>query len=153
MAMYDYPVKMIKSCGKGEKGYTVTFPDVPEAITEGDDRDEALENAVEALEVGLSFYVEAGKALPRPSVAHGRPTVRPRLIAALKRIVYSQMKARKMRKSDLKRLLSISSAAVERLLDLNHDSRLDHLENALRLLGKDIDIKLRPHHEENRAMA
>jgi antitoxin HicB len=28
-----------------EGGYTVTFPDLPEAITEGDDRDSALFNA------------------------------------------------------------------------------------------------------------
>src|SRR5580704_5644104 len=114
MTMYDYPVRLTKASGKGEKGYTVTFPDVPEAITEGDDRDEALENAVEALEVGLSFYVDAGKALPRPSAAHGRPTVRPRLIAAFKLLIYSQMKGRHIRKSDLKKLLSISSTAVER---------------------------------------
>lgn len=151
--MYDYPVKLTKAYGKGEKGYTVTFSDVPEAITEGDDRAEALENAVEALEVALSFYVDAGKALPRPSAAHGRSTVRPRLIAALKLLIYSQMKARRLRKSDLKRMLSISSAAVERLLDLNHDSRLDHIEDALHALGKDIDIRLRRYHEEIGAMA
>jgi antitoxin HicB len=153
MTMFDYPVKLIKAGGKGEKGYTVIFPDVPEAITEGDDRMEALDRAVEALEVGLSFYVDAGKALPPASDAHGRPTVRPRLIAALKLAIYNQMKAHKLRKADLKRMLAISSAAVERLLDLNHDSRLDHLESALRALGKDIDIRLRRHDEEIGATA
>jgi len=38
--------------------------DVTEAITFGMDEDEALLNAVDALETGLSFYVDARKPLP-----------------------------------------------------------------------------------------
>jgi antitoxin HicB len=42
----------------------VTFTDVPEAITFGADEDEALLQAVDALETGLSFYIEARRPLP-----------------------------------------------------------------------------------------
>ncbi len=47
-----------------EGGYTVTFPDVPGAITEGDDFTQAWFNAREALELILEARVEAGEDLP-----------------------------------------------------------------------------------------
>lgn len=45
-------------------GYSVTFPDVPGAITEGDTFKEAIANAREALELILEAAVEAGEPLP-----------------------------------------------------------------------------------------
>jgi predicted RNase H-like HicB family nuclease len=50
-----------------EGGYTVTFPDVPGAISEGEDFTEAWRNAREALELILEARVEAGEALPPPN--------------------------------------------------------------------------------------
>ncbi len=47
-----------------EGGFTVTFRDVPEAITEGDTIDEARAAAADALESALSFYISDRK--PRP---------------------------------------------------------------------------------------
>lgn len=49
-----------------EGGYSVTFPDAPGAITQGEDANEALENAREALELMLEAHDEAGDALPEP---------------------------------------------------------------------------------------
>lgn len=72
--MFDYPVTLTPDDGT----VLVTFADVPEAITFGADEGEALLKAVDALETGLSFYVEAGKPLPaakKPSP--GQKTVRP----------------------------------------------------------------------------
>ena len=48
-------------------GFTITFRDVPEAITEGDSRDEALMRAEDALESALAMYIAAKEALPKPS--------------------------------------------------------------------------------------
>ena len=58
--MFDYPVVLTLDDG----AVMVTFPDVPEAITFGRDKDEAQLHAVDALETGLSFYVDAHKPLP-----------------------------------------------------------------------------------------
>jgi len=63
--MFDYPA-VVKAQAEG--GFVVTFPDVPEAITQGEDREEALLYAVEALEAALSFYVEDRRPLPVRSV-------------------------------------------------------------------------------------
>jgi antitoxin HicB len=61
--MPQYPAKLTKD----GSNISVTFRDVPEAITFGANEKEALENAVDALVAGLSLYVDAGKALPKPS--------------------------------------------------------------------------------------
>ncbi|MGB5834881.1 MAG: type II toxin-antitoxin system HicB family antitoxin, partial [Thiohalocapsa sp.] len=71
--MFDYPVELTPDGGT----LLVTFPDVPEAITFGADADEALSQAVDALESALSFYVGNRRPLPAPSAPEGRPTVRP----------------------------------------------------------------------------
>jgi antitoxin HicB len=63
--MFNYPVTLTKD---GET-FLVAFRDVPEAITFGASKEEALSNAVDALETGLSFYVESRKPLPLPSKA------------------------------------------------------------------------------------
>lgn len=52
-----------------EGGFTVTFPDVPGAISEGEDFEEAWRNARDALELILEAHVEDGQSLPRPSFA------------------------------------------------------------------------------------
>ena len=45
----------------------VTFPDVPEAITVGEDEQHAREQGLEALEAALEFYVANSKPIPWPS--------------------------------------------------------------------------------------
>lgn len=49
------------------KGYTVSFPDLPGCITEGDDFEEAAVNAKEALELHLYGMEEEGIEFPIPS--------------------------------------------------------------------------------------
>lgn len=70
--MPQYPAKLTKD----GSNILVTFRDVPEAITFGANEKEALENAVDALVTGLSFYVDTGKELPKPSmVKRGQKTI------------------------------------------------------------------------------
>lgn len=43
-----------------------TFPDIPAAVAYGRDHDEAIDEALPALEAALSRYVSAGHDLPVP---------------------------------------------------------------------------------------
>lgn len=45
----------------------VTFRDVPEAITQGDTFEDALDMAEDALRTAMEFYDEDGKIYPTPS--------------------------------------------------------------------------------------
>ena len=49
----NFPVNL--KADKEDGGFVVTFPDIPEAITQGDSIEEALAMALEALETALEF--------------------------------------------------------------------------------------------------
>ncbi|MBR5128216.1 MAG: type II toxin-antitoxin system HicB family antitoxin [Roseburia sp.] len=50
-----------------EGGFWVTFPDIPECMTEGDDLSQAYEMAVDALGLSLTSMEETHISLPIPS--------------------------------------------------------------------------------------
>lgn len=47
-------------------GYSVSFPQLPEAITQGDDMADAIEQAAEVLELVIAAYLDDGIRLPDP---------------------------------------------------------------------------------------
>lgn len=137
--MFNYPVTLT------EDGDTVlvTFADVPEAVTFGADEDEALLQAVDALETGLSFYVDARKPLPVPGVPlAGQKTVCPSALETAKLGIYKSMTDQGIRKAELARRLGWHLPQVDRLFDLNHASKFDQIESAARVLGKRIEIRI-----------
>jgi len=137
--MFDYPVTL------AHDGDTVlaSFVDVPEAITFGADEEEALLNAVDALETGLSFYVDARKPLPAPSKARrGQKTVRPCALECAKLGVYQAMMDQGIRKAELARRLGWHMPQVDRLFDLHHASKMEQIEAAANVLGKQIEVRV-----------
>jgi len=123
--MIVYPAKF--ECA-GD-GITVTFPDIPEAITDGDSEREAMEYAVDA----ITEYIRHRRPIPRASKARGkgmRTVVLPALEEAKIRL-YEAMRAAGVRKADLACRMGWQKSQVDRLLDLRHRSRLDHIEAAL----------------------
>lgn len=135
--MFDYPVTLTPD---GDT-LLVTFTDVPEAITFGVDEDEALLNAVDALETGLSFYVDARMSLPAVSQpAVGQKTVRPSALECAKLGVYQAMTEQGIKKTELARRLGWHMPQVDRLFDLRHASKLDQIEAAAIVLGRHIEV-------------
>ena len=66
---YAYPCVLTP---EKDGGYSVSFPNVPEALTCGDDRDEALAMAGDALAVALGSYMQCREDIPVPDAASGR---------------------------------------------------------------------------------
>lgn len=50
-----------------EGGFWVTFPDIPECMTQGDDMQQAYEMSVEALGLSLTTMEDAGEKIPESS--------------------------------------------------------------------------------------
>ena len=121
---------------------TVGFPDIPEAHTFGDDEEEALMQAVDALESALSLYIEDRRDIPAPSAIKGRKSVSLPALSEAKVGLYSAMRAGRIGKAELARRLNCHLPQVDRLLDLNHASRLDQLEAALRAVGKRLAVAI-----------
>jgi antitoxin HicB len=137
--MFDYPVTLTPD---GET-VLVTFADVPEALTFGADEDEALLQAIDALETALSLYVDARKSLPAPSKPRrGQRTVRPSALECAKLGVYQAMTEQGIKKSELARRLGWHLPQVDRLFDLRHASRLDQIEAAARVLGRHLEVRI-----------
>ena len=136
----NYPVHLEPA---DEGGFVVSFPDVPEAHTQGEDEDEALLRAVDALETALEFYTDDGADLPRARKARrGQRTVRPSALACVKLAIYTAMREDGVRKSELARRLGWHMPQVDRLLDLHHASRLDQAEAALGALGRRLEMQV-----------
>jgi len=50
-----------------EGGFWITFPDIPECMTQGDDMQHAYEMAVNALGLAITSRKEEGQEIPSPS--------------------------------------------------------------------------------------
>jgi antitoxin HicB len=140
MVYLNYPIKLEAA---KEGGFVVSFPDVPEAFTQGEDKAEALLRASDALATALEFYTDAGEDLPRPGKPKkGQLTVSPRAQAAIKLSIYQAMREQHVRKADLARRLGWHMPQVDRLLDLHHASRLEHVEAALGALDRQLSVSV-----------
>jgi antitoxin HicB len=136
---YAYPFAM---SAQPEGGFTVTFPDVPEALTEGDSEAEARERAEDALVTALSFYTDDGRSLPAASAALGRPlAIVPPLVAA-KLALHDAMLSAGLSNVELGRRLGLDEKAIRRLRDPLHRSHIGQVESALRQLGKRLDVRV-----------
>jgi len=119
-----------------EGGFTVTFRDVPEAITEGDTREEALLRAEDALESALAMYIAAKERLPVPSKPEPDEHIVPlSALGMAKTALYDAMREQGVNRAELARRLRWHLPQVSRLLDLRHASRMEQVEAALAALG------------------
>ena len=127
-------------------GYSVSFPNVPEALTCGDDRDEALAMAEDALTVALGSYMQCREDIPVPdTVAAEQEMVAVPLVVAARLALYTAMREHGLTKVGLARRLGLSEGAVRKLLNPNHRSHIGQIERALvkvgrRLLAEDATV-------------
>lgn len=122
-------------------GFSVSFPDVPEALTCGNDLADALAMAEEALIAALAIYLRLDEDPPAPSpLREGQyPVTLPARVAA-KLAIYSAMRLQGMTHAALVARLDMSEHAVRQLLDFDHGSHASEVEQALRVVGRDSMI-------------
>lgn len=65
MLQFTCPVKLTRERMNG--GYVVTFRDIPEAITQGNNVEEALTEAEGALQAAIEARIEDALDIPAPS--------------------------------------------------------------------------------------
>lgn len=127
----------------GDDGITVTFRDVPEAITCGFDERDAAAMATDALETALSLYLRSGSPPPASAPQEGERPVPVSALASAKLALHEAMRDQGMGKAELARRLRCHLPQVDRLLDLCHQSKLDQMERALAALGKRLVVDVR----------
>ena len=120
-----------------------SFPDVPEALTEGATEREALAEARDCLIAALGGYIEGRRDIPRPSPGRGHPLVALPALVAAKIALYRAMRERGLGNAALAKRLGTVEGTVRRLLDLDHRSHIGQVEAALHVLGQRLVVATR----------
>lgn len=135
-----YPVNLVPA---PEGGYVVSFPDIPEALTQGDSREEALDAALGALITAFEFYFEDNEAIPLPSVvATGDDYVEVPLSVASKMLLLNAFLESKLSQLELAKRIGKPKQEITRLFDLNHATKIDAVQAAAKALGKELAISM-----------
>ncbi len=140
----DYSVVL----GRDDEGAVlVTFPDFPEARTTGEYEADALARARQTLSALLGTYIQQRRRIPTPS-PHAGPVITVPLLVEAKVRVYEAMQEGGVGRADLARRLRWHRPQVDRLLNVQHASRLDQLEAAIAALGRRFRLNVEDHMEQ-----
>lgn len=123
--------------------FLVGFPDIPEANSVGENENDALLNAVDALETALTIYFEERRPVPMPSnVSDVQYSVTLPALETSKVLIWNEMLAQHLKKADLARKLQVHMPQIDRLFNIRHSSKLEFVEQAAHALGKKLSITL-----------
>ncbi|HMV40413.1 type II toxin-antitoxin system HicB family antitoxin [Plasticicumulans sp.] len=124
-------------------GFMSTCRDLPEFVGVGDSIEDALRLAVEGLETTIGIYIDERRPVPMPSAPEpGEHAVYVPALTAAKALLSNAMIETGWRKADLVRALGVHPPQVDRLLDVNHHSKLDQIEAALLALGRRLVVEV-----------
>ena len=132
--MLAYPIALEDDDGS----VLVTSPDFPELTTFGDDREEAIARAGHAFEEAIAARIHDRKDIPSPSQGADY-AILPTLIS-VKVMLYQAMRSQGIGKAELARRLGWHLPQVDRVLDVQHRSRLDQMDAALGAIGRQLHV-------------
>ena len=136
--MLAYPINLQPD----EDTILVTSPDFPELTTFGEDRDEALGRAVDALKDAIAVRMQLRMDIPTPSEGEPRAMIPP--LTSLKVMLYQGMRDQGIGKAELARRLHWHLPQVDRVLDINHKSGLEQMDAALGAIGRRLQVTAVP---------
>ena len=139
MQSFIYPARLKPDPVDG--GFVVTFTDFPEAITQGEDVEDALHEAADCLDEAIVNRIVMGLPIPLPScVEKGCYPVPLAAQSAAKAALYFALQEARMTKVVLAKRLGCDEKEVRRLLDPRHPSKLPRLEAARAAIGRRLII-------------
>jgi antitoxin HicB len=139
---FSYPAQLER--GEAEGVTVVSFPDVPEAITEGTTLSEARAMASDALGLALLAYVRDRRALPRPSPRGSMEMVSVEPDVAAKLALIAAFNESRVTRRELARRLGKDEKEIRRMLDPMHPTKLAALSAALAELGQRLVVTVEP---------
>ena len=132
--MLAYPIAIEDDDGT----VLATSPDFPELTTFGDDREEAIVRAVYALEEAIAARIHDRQDIPAPS--QGETNAVLPTLTSVKVMLYQGMREQGVGKAELARRLGWHLPQVDRVLDVQHRSRLDQMDAALGAIGRRLHV-------------
>lgn len=121
----------------------VACPDLPEVTTFGDDADDAMLRAQDAICTALAYRMDHREDIPAPKARRGTLVEVPTEVA-LKVRVYQMLRKSGIKRAELARRLNQHGPQVDRLFNLRHVSKIEQLDAALRAVGQRIVFDIEP---------
>lgn len=134
-----YPASIVKE----DDGYTVTFRDIPEAITCGDSLEDALFMAKDALLTSMDFYFEDRRKVPLPSKAKKDEhliELSPSVFAKV--LLLNELIEQGISNVELAKRINVKPQEVQRIVNLEHTTKIDTINKALAALGKSLELRI-----------
>ena len=133
---------MVYHCTIDKEGseYIAQFPDMPNVVTCGFSRDEAIAMAKEALDGCLEADISKGNSIPRPSYRKGHPITVANHIAVA-------MQLRELRgdqsQTDVAKKLGLSYQAYQRLENPRKSNpTIKTLERIAHVFGRELNVQI-----------
>jgi len=124
----------------------VSFRDLPEALTEGDDRADAIAEAADCLEEAIAGRLARGDDIPAPSrAAADEVLVSLSPLFGAKAALHIALRREGLSQRELARRLGCDEREIRRLLDPKHGSKIERIAEALAALGSRLTIRVEPH--------
>jgi antitoxin HicB len=151
MQRFSYPAKFKND--KHEGGFVITFRDVPEAITQANTLEACFIEAADCLDEAIAGRIDDGLNVPKPS----KQKTNEKMIGlpaqiAIKAALYIAMREKKVNKSELARKLNVDVREVRRMLKPHHGTKLPSMEQALAVLGKQVELHVRKSNKSERSV-
>ncbi len=138
-----YPAQI--TFDKDDNRYLVRFPDMPEAITEGESEEEAFFNASEVLTLTIEGRLDENMEIPQPTqCTKDQLLISPSARAQAALLIRWAKLHGDHTTSELARSLNTSWPAISRLENPKHWPSLRQLEKVANVLGQQLIISMEP---------
>jgi antitoxin HicB len=142
MERFEYAVKLTPA---EEGGFVVSCRDLPQLITQGENMEQSLAEASDAMDEVFAAYMQIGLPMPAPSKLRKHEyRVSAAAETVAKAALYVTMTHAGISKVQLAQKLGVDEKEVRRLLDPHHASKLPRIAQAIALLGRRLVIGLEP---------
>ena len=141
MYRFTYPARFKPDRKDG--GFIITFRDLPEAITQAETPEDCIIEAMDCLEEAIAGRIDDGLDIPKPSKTRKfEEMIAIPAHMAIKAALYIAMREQNVNKSELARRLRVDVREVRRMLDPHHGTKLPTMEEALSVLGKQVELRV-----------
>ncbi|AWK15555.1 hypothetical protein SK355_11570 (plasmid) [Candidatus Fukatsuia symbiotica] len=137
--MFNYPIRL--EYDKETAVYVASCRDLPLFNSVGDSVDEALLESVDGLITAISIEIDERRPISNASaVEDGEYVLSLPILVTMKAALHNAMIETGTRKADLARRLGQKGPQIDRLLDVEHSSKVETVELALHQLDRKLDI-------------
>lgn len=123
-------------------GYVVTFPDLPEAITQGDSIQDCLKEAKDCLEEAIALRIDDELPIPMPSLIQSDYFVDLSLSMTIKAWLYLSIKESGISCQELANKIKINEIEISENLQPDSPISLSIVEKILAGLDKKLQVSL-----------